>query len=279
MKDRRNNLLVTGALLVASLAACGESNTTDLRGESTRPTPIGNTTPESTIVITAVSILPTTSQAIPTPPPTKIVEPTHDGVEIQLPPEATSTPSSIEWDSLNLIDPINVETHNDLILKWSELRGIPPEIIAVIIDTESHGRKDPPWNMHIDPESGEVTGAGLMGITPYHPEKFPNRPSLEALIEDDDLNVETGTSILRTVYDDPSQGNGNWFLTFAHYNAGNDPQNGLSYATFMYHKLGWLEDADRQGEITDVFDMFEDEFPWTIEDAINLRDELNNQSD
>lgn len=142
----------------------------------------------------------------------------------------------VDWDSLNLIDKENVKNWEDLILKYANIKDVPPAIIAVTIDTESHGRIDGVWR------ELPGDGAGLMGIMPNDENNsFPNRPDRETLINNHEVNISYGTAILSEIYRNENQGDSNWFKTFLWYNAGlqDKLKYAISYAKHAYSKLGW----------------------------------------
>lgn len=157
--------------------------------------------------------------------------------------------NSVNWKSLNLIDEINVQKWEDLILKHANIKGVPPEIIAVTIDTESHGRTDEGW----DELPGD--GAGLMGIMPNDENNsFPNRPDRETLINNHDLNIGIGTAILAEINTNTNQGDGNWFKTFLWYNAGlkDRLKYAIPYAKHVYSKLGWEISEDNVARLMEI---------------------------
>jgi hypothetical protein len=141
---------------------------------------------------------------------------------------------SVNWDSLNLIDPVNVARWEEYILKFANEHQVPPEITAAVIDTESHGRTDPPF----DELPGD--GVGLMGIMPLEL-GFPNRPTREELLTNHAKNISVGTAILSEIYNNPEQGNESWLLTFVWYNGGlrNNLKYAVDYALEISARLNW----------------------------------------
>lgn len=202
-------------------------------------------------------ILPNPVPATPlpelSPPPPKIIK-NNQGEEVifesqeyineqkdQKEKEDVPKYTSVDWDSLSLIDKEHVDDWEDLILKHANEFDVQPKIIAVTIDTESHGRTDGKW------KELEGDGAGLMGVMPNDENNsFPNRPDRETLINNHDVNISLGTAILDEIHENKDQGDGSWFKTFLWYNAGlrDKLKYAIPYAKHLYSKLGWKKSKD-----------------------------------
>ena len=96
-----------------------------------------------------------------------------------------------------------------LILYWSNLREIDPDLVAAVIRKESIGRAD---------AQGPQGATGLMMVMPAEASGLSWRPSAEQL-KQPSLNLRWGTGILREIIEDSD---GNLKSALAAYNGGWD---------------------------------------------------------
>lgn len=113
------------------------------------------------------------------------------------PPDRSVSP--YWWDSIGRWDYV--------IGLVSEEYGVDPDLLAAIINVESEGK------------AGSVSHAGavgLMGIMPYHPQNFANRPTADELL-DGYTNIQWGARIMADIL---RQSGGDLNAALAAYNGG-----------------------------------------------------------